>query len=121
VDLDHLLVVHVQVDELEAVVGLAEGLGPLLNALQLLQRAHGQAEVVHAGALHGLVLGDEEDELVPVHAAQDQPAPVLGHGRHLLEAEHLVEEAADVGPAVLAQEVGRQRHGHVVEARIAEG
>ena len=38
---------------------------------------------------------------------------------HLVEAQHLVEEPADVGAAVRVEEVGRQRHGDVVEARVA--
>src|ERR1700689_1166618 len=49
VDLDHLLVVHMQVDELHAVIGLAEGLSAFLHAAQLLERADGEAVVVHAG------------------------------------------------------------------------
>ena len=64
---------------------LPEGLGPLLDAPQLVERADGEAVVVHAGAPHRVVLGDEEDELVPVDAAQDEPAPVLGHDLHLVK------------------------------------
>src|SRR6202453_3331680 len=119
VDLDHTLVVHVQVDELHAVVGLTEGLSAFLHAAQLVERADGEAVVVHTGALHRVVLGDEEDELIPVDAAHDEPAPVLGHHFHFGEAEHLVEEAAHVGPVRGIEQVGRQRHRHVVEARIA--
>src|SRR3984957_17924733 len=121
VDLDHFLIVHVQVDELHAVVFLAEGLRSLLNAAQLVQAPDGEAVVVHAGALHRVVLGDQEDELVPVDTTHDEAATVLGHHLHFGEAQHLVEEAAHVGPVGGVEEVRRQRHRHMVEARIARG
>ena len=61
--------------------------------------------MVQAGAFHRVVLGDEKDELIPVDAAEDHAATVLGHGRHLFEAEHFVEERADLVPAGLAEQI----------------
>src|SRR5580692_4614525 len=103
VDLHHALIVHVQVDQFQAVVLLPERLGARLDALQVVERVDREAIVIHARALHGIVLGDEEDELVPVHTTEDQPAAILGHDRHFLEAEHLFEEGADVRTAFLAE------------------
>ena len=66
--------------------------GTVARRHQLVESAHREAEMVHARAAHGVVLGDEEDELVPVHARQDQALAVEGHHRHLVEAEDLPQK-----------------------------
>src|ERR1700729_205612 len=75
--------------------------------------------MVHARTSHGIVLGDKEYELVPVHARKDQSAAVLGHDFYLVEPENLAPEAADITATAFIEQVGRQTHGHMVEVGIA--
>ena len=75
--------------------------------------------MVHPRTRHGLVVGDQEDELVPVDAAQHQAVPVDGHGRQLVEPEDLVEEPGERVAVLALEQVGGHAHGHVVEAGVA--
>ena len=121
VDLHDLLVVHRRVDDVDPRVGLAEGHRPLPRGVELLPGGHREAVVVEARGLHGIVLGDEVDELLPVDAREHQPMAVLGHHRQLVEAEHLLEVPAQVGPTGLVELVGGHAHRHVVHLGDAPG
>ena len=52
--------------------------------------------MIQSRASHRVVLGDEEDELVPVDAAEDQAVPVLGHHVELVEPEHVIQAAEEL-------------------------
>src|SRR5665213_1324763 len=119
VDLDDVLIVHVEIDQVHAVVVPAKRFGPVLDPLQLLPRSHGEAEMVHARAAHRIVISDEEYELVPVHARQNEAPAILGHDLDLVEPEDLAPESADILTASFTEQVGGHAHGHMVETRVA--
>src|SRR5579863_5559194 len=121
VDLDRPLVVDFEVDEVDTGVLVPELHGAVARRHQIVEGPDRETEVVHARTAHGVVLGDEEDELVPVHARQDQSLAVEGHRRHLVEAEHLSPEATDVGPVGLVEKVTGDADRDMVEVRITRG
>ncbi len=115
-DREHAVVVDVLVDDVDARVLRLEGLGPGPEAVELLLGPHREPVVVQARARHRrFIARDEEDELLDRVRAEDQPAPVLGHRRQLLEPEHLAVERDEVGPALLVEQIGGDAHRHVVE------
>src|SRR5215218_4264828 len=116
-DREHAVVGDLPVDDVDAVVTRSERLGPAEHVVELLLGLDRHTEMIEPRARHGRVVGDEEHELLVRVGGQDQLLAVDGLSRQLLPAEDLVVEAHEVAPAVLAQELARDAHRHVVEPR----
>src|SRR5205823_7739443 len=116
-DREHAVVGDFPVDDIDPVVTGVERLGPAEHVVELLLGVDRQAEVVEPRARHRRVLGDEEDELLVRVRRQDELLAVDRLGGQLLPAEDLVVETHEVAPALLAEQLGRDAHGHVVEPR----
>src|SRR5215207_884046 len=116
-DREHAVVGDLAVDDVDAVVVRSERLGAGEHVVELLLGVDRHAEVVEPRAGHRRVVSDEEHELLVGVGRQDELLAVDGLGRQLLPAEDLVVETHEVAPAVLAEQLGRDAHGHVVEPR----
>src|SRR6266550_3342698 len=116
-DREHAVVGDLPLDDVDAVIARPERLGPAEHVVELLLGLDRETEVVEPRARHGRIVGDEEHELLVGVRRQDQLLAFDGLGGQLLPAEDLVIEAHEVAPAVLAEQLRRDAHGHVVEPR----
>src|SRR2546430_7345461 len=116
-DREHAVVGDLAIDDVDPVVTSVERLGPAEHVVELLLGLDRETEVVEPRARHGRIVGDEEHELLVGVRRQDQLLAFDGLGGQLLPAEDLVVEAHEVAPAVLAEQLRRDAHGHVVEPR----
>ena len=82
---------------------------PREDVVELRLRAHRQAEVVEARALHRLaaVVGDEEHELLDGVDLEHLALAVDRHHRDVVEAEDVAEEVGAELAVLLVEQLGR--------------
>src|SRR5215468_9475406 len=88
-----------------------------MDVLELGDRRYLHPEVIHARALHGCVVGDDEDELPRTVGEEDQRREIARRVRHVLPPEDLAEEVGDLpSPCGVEHLLARDAHRDVVEA-----
>src|SRR5580692_11407679 len=95
-DLDGPLIITLVIDEIDPVIALLESLGPFRNCEKVFQGTHRHTEMIESRAGHRFVIGNQKYELIPMHAAQNQPMTVESHVGHFGESKNLVEKVTKV-------------------------
>ena len=118
-DADRAVVVAVLVDDVDAVVALLVGLGPVEDGVELGLRGHREPVVVEARARHRVLVTVQEHELLERVGLEHEPLRLDVHHLEVPPAEHLGVEVAQRRAPFGREHVGRQAHRHMVEVRRA--